>query len=1197
VTVRSDPADRLPSAAWDRLQDVVARFEEAWQAGSRPSIAALLPPSGEEERRPLLIELVHVDLEYRLKAGEAARVESYLETFPELAGDGAAGQGLIAAEYELRRRREPGVTLAEYRRRFPELAPELERRFAADASAAPDTVVQSKPSPAAVRQEPPPRVAGYEFLGELGRGGMGVVFRARQTALGRVVALKMLPAAEWAGAEDLARLRTEAEALARLQHPHIVQVFEVGEQEGRAFVALEYLEGGSLAARLAAGPLPPREAAALAETLASAVHAAHEKHIVHRDLKPANVLLTADGTPKVSDFGLAKRLDTDSGLSRTGQIMGTPSYMPPEQAAGRVKEVGPASDVYSLGAILYELLTGRPPFRGPTLAETLRQVQYDEPAPPRRLQPGTPRDLETICLKCLEKRPERRYAAARDLADDLRRFLGGEPVRARPVGRVEKALKWARRRPLQALLAAVSVLAAAAVLVVAVGSLFYSKLQAAYDDSERQRKIAREAEGKAEAANGRTEEQKQKVEGLLELMRIERAHSAWREEDVTRTEQILADCSEARRNWEWRYLARLCRHDLLPVAGHPNGINSLVYSRDGTRMASASEDHTAKVWDAATGKLLRTLQQRMPISQAVFSPDGKRLATASYEDGVRVWDLEGRGEPLTIRPTMEAPKGQPPAPAQVWGVAFSPDGDRLAGASIAGAVFVWEAATGKELAAFRGPEYTTLRVAFSPDGASIAGAGGAQGVVRIWDAHNGDCKHTFKGAAPLDVCFSADGKRVAAACGDAVRAWDVQTGDLLLLGRGRTGGGGTSVAFSPDGERLACGGGDKVVRVWDLKTGVQAFTHVGHHFGVSAVAYSPDGARIASASGGIGPPGEIRVWDGAAGPECRTLVVPPGGAGELAFSRDGARLVGAAGPVWDAASGKQVGAFQPDDKPAGAFPPVPGARALSPNGALLARSTADGIEVWDLAAKRKTCILPRPVLNVTCLAFSPDGARLAVGGGKAAPFGPPGATTPDPLPGEVHVWDLSSGKEAVALQGPVFSVAKVAFSPDGRWIASGDAIAANRRGEGHVWDAATGERKADYGGLVTGAWSLAFSPDGGLLAAGSGSFNTPGQVKVWDMASGTEKFTGACRVMAQALAFTPDGTRLAVGDGFLFQAPGEVHLWDTATGQETFTLPGHAGAVVSLAFSPDGTRLASAGYEGGVKVWDASPLPGARPPQ
>jgi serine/threonine-protein kinase len=286
-----------------------------------------------------------------------------------------------------------------------------------------------------------PCIQGFEILEVIGRGGMGVVYKARQVKLNRLVAIKMI----WAGADGTdwaqGRFGVEAEAVARLQHPNIVQIHEVGEEGGRPYLVLEYVGGGTLAQTLHGTPLAPQRAAELALTLARAVQHAHGHGIVHRDLKPANVLLTPEGTPRITDFGLAKRLDADLGQTQTGTVLGSPSYMAPEQAEGRTREVGPATDVYALGAILYELLTGRPPFRAATLMDTLEQVRTHEPVPPRSLQPKVPRDLETICLKCLEKLPAQRYASAGALAEDLQRFLDGEPIRARSLTVIDRVAR------------------------------------------------------------------------------------------------------------------------------------------------------------------------------------------------------------------------------------------------------------------------------------------------------------------------------------------------------------------------------------------------------------------------------------------------------------------------------------------------------------------------------------------------------------------------------------------------------------------------------------------------------------------------------------------------------------------------------------------------------------------------------------
>ncbi len=361
---------------------------------------------------------------------------------------------------------------------------------------APNETVTFQPRPGEQRDgpsAPPPSIPGYEIEAVLGRGGMGVVYKARHLALKRTVALKMVLAGGHAGPRELARFRVEAEAAARLQHPNIVQIHEAGEAGGHPYCALEFVEGGNLAGKLDGKPMPAREAAKLVETLARAMQLAHSRNVVHRDLKPANILLAADGTPKITDFGLARRLDSDSSETQAGAVMGTPSYMAPEQASGLAHEAGPAADVYALGAILYDCVAGRPPFKGKTVVETLDQVRTQEPAPPSRCQPGVPLDLETICLKCLRKEPEKRYASAAELADELVRYQQGKPILARPVGRIERAFKWVRRNPV------VTAMAAAVVLALAGGAtVSYLK----YRDAEQQKGIAqgKEKEAKDEAA-------------------------------------------------------------------------------------------------------------------------------------------------------------------------------------------------------------------------------------------------------------------------------------------------------------------------------------------------------------------------------------------------------------------------------------------------------------------------------------------------------------------------------------------------------------------------------------------------------------------------------------------------------------------------------------------------------------------------
>jgi len=483
---------------WSRCEELIDAFERAWQARPLPSIDDFLRTE-DSEQVALLVELIHVDLEFRIKAGEAARVELYLDRYPRLTRDSGVVLGLLEAEHGLRQRREGDVELDEYGRRFPAYIDKLRRRLGSAATRADNgSALGIEISGCEL-----PAVPGYEIIEEIGRGGMGVVYRARQLGLARTVALKMVLTGRRTGPQHLARFRAEAAALARLQHPNIVQIFDVGDAAGRPYFVFEFVAGGSLTQHLQGKPQPVRPAAQLALTLARAVHAAHANGVIHRDLKPANILLAVSDdigkagargqepeanktndtnhlapdpcflTPgiKITDFGLAKLVGGDGegpelhAPTATGEILGTPNYMAPEQAMVRRQPVGPTADVYSLGAILYELLTGRPPFTGETPLTTVWQVIHNEPVPVTSLQPNVPRDLETICLKCLRKEPRQRYGSALELAEDIQHFLLDEPIRARPVGPVERLWRWMRRHPAPTILLAAGLLAPVVALI------------------------------------------------------------------------------------------------------------------------------------------------------------------------------------------------------------------------------------------------------------------------------------------------------------------------------------------------------------------------------------------------------------------------------------------------------------------------------------------------------------------------------------------------------------------------------------------------------------------------------------------------------------------------------------------------------------------------------------------------------------
>jgi tRNA A-37 threonylcarbamoyl transferase component Bud32/putative hemolysin len=760
MTIADGAAGQPAEDTWQRVGRFVRRFEEAWQAGQRPALDDYLPAGG-PDRQVVLVELVHADLECRLKAGEGARVEDYLRRYPQLALDPAALRGLLVAEYEQRRRREPDLLPEEYARRFPGLGELLLHRLPADGGAGPAPAETPAPGPArsmggeeVASGGPaggPPSVPGYEIVGVLGWGGMGVVYQARHRKLNRVVALKMVRAGGTASPEELLRFLAEAEAVAALQHPHIVQLFEFGQHDGLPFFTLEFVPGGSLAAKLNGAPLPAQEAARVVEQVARGVHYAHGKGIVHRDLKPANVLLAEDGTPKVTDFGLAKRVEVGTGLTATGAILGTPSYMAPEQAGGHGKRVGPAADVYALGAILYECLTGRPPFRAATLAETLLQVLGDEPVSVRQLQPGVPADLETICHRCLQKEPARRYASAEDLAEDLRRFQAGEPIQARPVGSGERAWRWCRRNPVVAgLLTAVATTLLLGTAVATYLAIAW-RIDAGRARDNEQRAL--EAKGEADTAREQKDRQLTRAEWLVYAGQIDRAQQYWREGNVVAAQALLDRCRWDYRGWEHDYLHTLFNASHLTLQGHTGEVHSVCFSPDGRRLASAEGGDDfymkrgVKVWDAQTGQEQLTLQgHTYRFCSVCWSPDGRRLASASRGDilgreilgcEVKVWDAQTGQERLTLRGHT----------AGVTSVCFSPDGRRLASASQDQTVRVWDAQTGQEQLTLRGHTAGVTSVCFSPDGRRLASASDDR-TVKVWDAQTGQEQLTLQRPPP-----------------------------------------------------------------------------------------------------------------------------------------------------------------------------------------------------------------------------------------------------------------------------------------------------------------------------------------------------------------------------------------------------------------------------------------------------------------
>lgn len=1030
----------------------------------------------------------------------------------------------------------------------------------------------------------PCAVPGYEILGELGRGGMGVVYKARHLKLQRLVALKMILAGSHAGSAELSRFRTEAEAIARLQHPNIVQVFEVAEHEGKPYFSLEFCNGGSLAQKIDGTPLPPKEAARSVETLARGMDAAHQKGIIHRDLKPANVLLLEDSTPKITDFGLAKKLD-DVGQTQSGAIMGTPSYMAPEQAGGMTKEVGPAADIYALGAILYELLTGRPPFRAATPLDTVLQVVSNEPVPPTQLQSKTPKDVETICLKCLQKEPRKRYASAADLAEDLRRFQAGEPILARPVRWAERAGKWVRRHKGSSAGLGTAVLA----LLIGTGVATWFAIEAGVnaDRADRSAEAARrqadaEAKAKVEAevargkeANARNEAEQEREEVRRQLDRARRFLCTTQlmqvamvmERDPGRGLELLHDtnaCPLDLRDFVWGCYEARCRRErhtcLLPTG--TGAFRCMAFSPD-SQLVAMGFLATITVCNVATGERKAVLKGHSDdVLSVAFSGDGHLLASGGRLGEVKVWNVVS-GQVLA------ALEGHP---APVTSVAISRDGELVASASGSG-ITLWDVGTGLERSKVKNVTGSVRSVAFNPDGASLAW--GDDGGLKLWDVATGKVNALRKGYTGR-VAFSSDGRTLAAETISSIKLWDLPAGHERATLEGHTGQI-LSMAFSGDSRMLVSGSSDKTIKLWDVASGQEKSTFRGHSEGVGGVAFDGADKFLVSAS----KDKTIKTWDvagrGEAALQCPSEVFA------VACSRDGKLIASGGNPpqpvtVWDVATGKVKLDLGSDG--------IVWSLAFSGDGKMLAiGSNEKTVKVWDLTTGQLKVTLTGHSTAVRSVAFSADGKLLASVAQNLFQIGSPES------PGEVKVWDIGTGQQIAALKGHTGSVTSLAFSPNGRTLALGYGGYGRNSGETwgvvKLWDLDSDRHREFLDRHRLHVTSVAFSGDGKLLASSSGMQNLQdrlGEVKVWDVASGREKVALVGHTgLVTSVAFTGDGKLLASG-GY----DRTIKVWDVATSQVKASLKGHGGGVTSVAFSGDGKLLASGSWDKTIKVWEAA---------
>lgn len=1053
------------------------------------------------------------------------------------------------------------------------------------------------------------RFGDYELLEGIAQGGMGAIYKARQIKLNRTVALKTILAGRLAGEDQMKRFRAEAEAVANLDHPNIVPIYEVGDHDDQLFFSMRYVEGGSLDEHMKRFNADAHASAILMVKVARAIHFAHQHGILHRDLKPDNILLDAQGEPHITDFGLAKRVDAGENITVTGEIIGTPNYISPEQAEGKGFKLTTAVDVYGLGAILYELLTGKPPFRADSPIETLRLVIEREPQRPSTLNHRIDRDLETICLKCMEKDPPRRYGSADAVADDLDRWLRKEPIQARPSSVFYRARKWAYRRPAVAALA-ISMIGGLCTLlgVILVNE---QKLQRERDFAMAQEEIADRERLKAEALSEQSRQRLIRLnigDGLRYLDEGDASASLLAFVDALRLDEGHKESEEIQRTRIASALRQAPR--LIQFWTEDQNIIASASSLNGRFLVTFTTKR-ARLWDVTTGESIgKPVPLPRTIRTAAISPDAQQLVLL-YDDRTALlwnWRAEERNDPIKISHDFPVSRAT-----------FSTKGDLIAisgGQNQNGVVRIWNAQTGEAVTdSIRVPN-TVEAVAFSPDATKFATASRDR-TAEIWDTQTGKQlgKALRHGGAVRHVSFSPDGKRLVTASEDrTARIWDVNTGEAItppmqhndIV---------TYAEFSPEGQRVVTANKDNTGRVWDATTGEPITPPLAHNSRVARARFSPDGrrvltvaeksARVWNATTGqpITPPlphsaeilqalfnpdgrsimvaskdRTVRVWDTPAAQQNSRELPIRGELRQTIFSKDNRLMLGVTDNtmrLWNVMTGEPVSpVFGPNAE-------ILAARFL-PNDFVNTISRDQSVRTWDGKTGRELRVtrLPNPV---SFAVFSPNGRHLLIADNdKKAQL----RNIPNIEPGQ-FAGGFKGKKREDSPDGPPprmrtddgknlehkSRIAYAQFSADSTKV-----VTASWDNTARVWDVATGKPITPPLTHSDRVILASFSPDGTKVITSSWD-NT---ARIWDAATGKALSPPLEHTAELTLAsFSPDGRFVVTAS-----ADNTARIWNSTTGEPVTPFLQHNGWVVAATFSPDSTRVVTASWDNTARIWD-----------